>query len=293
MFADLECATGRVVKDIEMALDQKDVKSDSAACVHLKEGEVHTVYKFLVLSGLRNRPGGLYLDDKLHHPALELQDRERKGWVDRLAYLLKSSHQDLVKRNDLLEPIAFRPILARYKQLAKMKLFFWAVPDGEEFLRSIFMVGLEGCQASRGDGALCEMRMPAHLFLPVNPRVIMVLCNESLCKISMLCNIRHEPTTPYDRPPKGKPSKTTGPKKYQSIVPNWKTSYHITSIRSRTYIPSIPSFLVFPQSLYSSLYLHSIKPSTIFYHFQRSMTSGVHNFNNHQHTGSAQQKEQL
>jgi hypothetical protein len=232
LFADLECATGRVIKDIDMALDLRKMEIDTTAIVHLADVEVHTIYKFMALSGFRNGPIGLHIDERLLKDLYgRSQTTERSEWVDQLEYLLKRSHQELVERDELLEPVLVQHLLARYKQIAEMKLFFWAVPEEEELLLGNLLVGLEGYQHSHMDRPSYEMGLPAHLFLPVSPRIVIVLCSEYLCKRSMLCNARHEPTTPYDRPPKGKLGKADGPKKYHGILPNWKTSYQITPMR--------------------------------------------------------------
>jgi hypothetical protein len=231
LFADLECASGRVVKKIEMALDLAKVDTNTTAFVHLADVEVHTIYKFMALSGFRNGPIGLHMDGGAKNLHGRSQDTENREWVDQLEYLLKRSHQELVERDELLEPVSVRHLLARYKQIADMKLLFWTVPEKEELLLGNLLVGLEGYQYSHMDGRSYKMALPAHLFLPVSPRIVMVLCSEDLCKRSMLCNARHEATTPYDRPPKGKLIKSTGRKKYQDILPNWKTTYQVTSMR--------------------------------------------------------------
>ena len=74
------------------------------------------------------------------------------------------------------------------------------------------------------------MRLPAHIYIPVSPEILIVLCTESLCQHSLLKNAQHGKTTPFNRPAKGKVGKTEGRRRFQPIIYNWKTSYPITQL---------------------------------------------------------------
>ena len=228
-FADLECAMGVILKKFEdtLTLDEDDPGVEKG--VPLGESEVNTAYKFIALSFIRNGPVSLCLDAEVPISLDPTQVDFYEQWIFQLEFLLKYSHHELVDMDELQQPPVVRRILARYKQIGMMKLQFWTAPKENEFLLNNFLVGLEGFQhAIPGDSS--SLRYPAHIYLSASPKLVAVLCSDSLCRKSMLRNVPHPATTPYDRPAKGKPGKTSGPKKYQAVVPNWKRTYHIPSI---------------------------------------------------------------
>lgn len=229
LFADLECAMGAIVKKIEDALAPPN-KDQPASCasVHLLESEIYTVYKFIALSGFRNGPVRLCVHDDFIPDFKGRQTHQE--WVAKLEFLLQESHEELLTMDELLQPHIVRPIVTRYKQFGRMKLHFWAAPQGEEFLLSNLFIGLEGCQDSKSDGISSNIRLPAHVYIPVSPGILLVLCAESLCQHSLLKSAQHEVTTPFDRPAKGKVGKTEGRRRFQPMVRNWKTTYPITPL---------------------------------------------------------------
>jgi hypothetical protein len=228
-FADLECAMGVILKKLEDTLTLDEEEPGVERSVPLGESEVNTTYKFIALSFFRNGPYSLCLDAELSVSLDPTQVDFYEQWIFQLEFLLKYSHHELVDMDELQQPPVVRSILARYKQIGMMKLQFWTAPKENEFLLNNFLVGLEGYQHTiPGDSS--SVRYPAHIYLSASPKLLAVLCSDSLCRESMLRNVPHPATTPYDRPAKGKPRKTSGPKKYQAVVPNWKRTYHIPSI---------------------------------------------------------------
>ena len=236
LFADLECNMGIILSKVESSLESDRDITGTTATLQLLESEVHTVYKFIGLAGFRNGPFG-----QSHNPgdAFSTEDSPedspggcREDWVKTLHFLLENSHKDLAEMDELLQAEIFRPTLTRYKQLSMMKLLFWTTSVGEEFLLSNFLTGLEGYQFSEQEMSSRKGGMPAHVFLPMGPNVLLVLCSDFLCKQSMLFDAPHGITASNDRPAKGKLGKTEGPKRYRPVVPNWKTIYPITPISS-------------------------------------------------------------
>ncbi|KFX86088.1 hypothetical protein V490_09232 [Pseudogymnoascus sp. VKM F-3557] len=223
LFADLECAMGAIVKKIEDVLAPPNSPGVmSLRSVPLLPSEVSTVYKFIGLSGFRNGPVGLYRE-----PIPDFNgEKAHQEWVAKLEFLLRESHDELLTMDELLQPDTIRPIISRYKQIGEMKLHFWTAPKGEEFLLNNLLIGLEGCQNSE----LYNIRLPAHVYIPVSPEILIVLCAESLCQQSLLKNVQHGVTTPFNRPAKGKVGKTEGRRRFQPIIYNWKTSYPITQL---------------------------------------------------------------
>lgn len=229
LFADLECAMGAIVKKIEDILrPPNNGKPASVPSVHLLESEIYTVYKFIGLSGFRNGPVGLCVDDDILPNRIGKQMHQE--WVAKLEFLLQESHEELLIMDELLQPHIVRPIISRYKQLGRMKLHFWAAPEGEEFLLSNLFVGLEGYQNFKQDSPPSNIRLPAHVYIPVGPEILMVLCAETLCQQSLLRSVQHAVTTPFDRPARGKVGKADGRKRFQPMVQNWKTTYPITPL---------------------------------------------------------------
>lgn len=220
---------GAIVKKIEdvLAPPNKDQLA-SLAGVHLLKSEIYTVYKFIGLSGFRNGPVGLFVDDDFTPDFNGKQAHQE--WVAKLEFLLQELHEELLAMDELLQPHIVRPIISRYKQLGRMKLHFWAAPQGEEFLLSNLFVRLEGCQDSKRDSASSNIRLPAHVYIPVSPEILMVLYTESLCQHSLLRSTQHGVTTPFDRPAKGKVGKTEGRRRFQPMVHNWKTTYPVTPL---------------------------------------------------------------
>lgn len=233
LLADLESGMGAILKKAESSLESTEDKSGIPPTLPLLESEVHTIYKFIGLAGFRNGPLGLSCSPGDAHSSESSQGGYREGWVKQLEFLLKNSHKDLAEKDELLQAEILRPTLARYKQLSTMKLLFWTTSVGEEFLLSNFLTGLEGYQFPDDEMSPKKSGMPAHVFLPMGPKVLLVLCSDSLCQKSLLYDAPHGIATPYDRPAKGKLCKTEGPKRYQPVVPNWKTIYPITLISEK------------------------------------------------------------
>jgi hypothetical protein len=230
LFADLECAMGAILKKVESSLELDKDTTGTHFRLQLLESEVHTVYKFIGLSGFRNGPLELSHGPGDAYSIETSQGRYREDWLKTLEFLLEYSHKDLVEMNELLQAEIFRHTLTRYKQLSMMKLLFWTTPAGEEFLLSNFLIGIEGYQYQEEDMSSRKIGLPAHVFLPMSPEVLLVLCSDTLCKQSLLKDAPHGATNSYDRPAKGKLGKTEGPKKYQPMVSNWKTGYPITPV---------------------------------------------------------------
>lgn len=220
LFASLECAMGAIVKKIEDVLEPPSTDGLPLRSVPLLQSEIHTVYKFISLSGFRNGPIGLY--DNSERPPSYNRKEMHQEWVAKLKFLLEEPHDELLAMDESLQPQTIRPILSRYKQIGEMKLHFWTAPKGEEFLLNNLFLGLEGYQE--------DMRLPAHVYIPVSPEILIVLCTESLCQHSLLKNAQHEVTTPFNRPAKGKVGKTEGRRRFQPIIYNWKTLYPITPL---------------------------------------------------------------
>ncbi|KAI9742837.1 MAG: hypothetical protein M1818_003566 [Claussenomyces sp. TS43310] len=225
LLADLEGAMGRIARKIDDALAQ-DGGSDAPPGVHLLESEVDTVYRFIYLAVIRNGPLALYGSE---HHAEPVRKSIREEWLNQLRFFLRTSHREVLEMNELLLSPSFRPALAQYKRMAAAKLLFWTTPRGEEFLLSNLLVGLEGYQSIKVDGAVPE-RYPAHTYIPISHNILIVLCTDVLCERSTLYGVPHGVTTPYERPAKGKLGKTEGRKKYQAALPNWKTIFPITPI---------------------------------------------------------------
>ncbi|KFZ19312.1 hypothetical protein V502_03725 [Pseudogymnoascus sp. VKM F-4520 (FW-2644)] len=229
LFASLECAMGAIVKKIEDVLAPPSKGGlMSLRSVPLLQSEISTVYKFISLSGFRNGPVGLHDN---HEPLPSYNRKEtHQEWVAKLKFLLEESHDELLAMDELLQPHTIRPIISRYRQIGEMKLHFWTAPKGEEFLLNNLFVGLEGSQVGARNSVSSNMRLPAHVYIPVSPEILIVLCAESLCQHSLLKNAQHEVTTPFNRPAKGKVGKTEGRRRFQPMVYNWKTSYPITPL---------------------------------------------------------------
>jgi hypothetical protein len=230
LFADLECDMGAILKKVESSLELDKDRTGTQASLKLLESEVHTIYKFIALAGFRNGPFGLSHDSEDAYSTDTSQRGYREDWVKTLEFLLETPHKDLAEMDELLQAEMLRPTLARYKQLSIMKLFFWTTSMGGEFLLSNLLTGIEGYKYLEEDMSSQNIGLPAHVFLPMSPEVLLVLCSDTLCRQSILKDAPHGTTAPYDRPAKGRLGKTNGPKKYQPVVSNWKTIYPITPI---------------------------------------------------------------
>ncbi|KFY33523.1 hypothetical protein V495_08295 [Pseudogymnoascus sp. VKM F-4514 (FW-929)] len=243
LFADLECAMGAIVKKTEDVLAPPSKPGPvPQRSVPLLPSEVSTIYKFISLSEFRNGPlllRGPYPDSN--------REKAHQEWVARLKFFLQESHDELLAMDELLQPDAMRPMISEYKQIGKMKLHFWTTPKGEEFLLGNLLIGSEGGQ-DRARNSVPTMIIPAHIYIPVSPEILIVLCEESLCQHSLLKNAQHGVTTPFNRPAKGKAGKTEGRRRFQPIVYNWKTSYPITQLSVNDF-RIITKVIVLPSSI--------------------------------------------
>lgn len=183
---DLETDTSRAFSEIKKAKDDTII---------MRDRDINAVKKFFLISFYRTTFCRDHTVDVI--PNKNLPDivsdaktrAHRKIWLDMLQYILQRPFQDLASltdqdiinslgdcSNENLNFILTQGIRV-CKTIAAMRMHIWKSPPGKEFLLGDPSVRIEGLEM------ITDKEKPscAHLFLPISPNIVMVLCNEVRC----------------------------------------------------------------------------------------------------------------
>lgn len=203
-FSDLEKIVGDIFKKIRDADDDTIVaqENDIVPHVYLSIEEEATLRKFMFLSEMRNkwaREDWRDSDRANNHVIGPMVERSMEtdgletpelSWLGRLLYLLETPHAELLEAARTDSDLRFSASdLTTYKHYAEeWDLHIWRAGPGRDFFLPDSMVGFEG-EADRVVGwakdrpemIVEDRERRNHVYLPIDPKHVIVLCNDGLC----------------------------------------------------------------------------------------------------------------
>ena len=210
LFSQLEKKAGDIFKKIRDVCEAPPRPGDRDPYVYLSNEEVATLRKFIFLSEHRNKwrkelfgnPRrinnhiiGPFIDKRMLHDDWATAEL---CWLGRLRYFLETSHEELIKAGSLAnEDVDLNRDLQTYKHYDdKWDLHIWRAATGKEFLISDTMVGFEGdsemllgWSKERPEMVVYERETRNHVYLPIDPDHLLVLCQPYLCRDSAFASI--------------------------------------------------------------------------------------------------------
>jgi hypothetical protein len=215
LLMQLETDTGSAFSEFKKTADAGTLSDDNA--VQLVQKDVDTIKKFFIVATLRTTVSRNHMiDAEQNVPVMEYMltktgQKRREIWLDMLRHLLQTPFDELLaeeasiwgirgKEDGLVKLI--RDAVELCQTVSKMKLHVWKAPLGKEFLLGDPLVRIEGQSWAAGE----SRPQAAHLFMPISPTVVVVLCDETHCATrSMLSEEVHKPPKPGIMPAKKKP----------------------------------------------------------------------------------------